>query len=152
MSPGGLPIMQRFFTHNLLRLLAVLALVVLAPTPHAAELGDVAARSYIGQPLSADVELLAGDGGPVQARLAQLDVYRGANITIVSEAAIQVKFMGGGRIGSIEVKLCTLQTQPSQHRRLRPDIRAKARIETLRILKFIPGPGPGTAQALPASL
>ena len=74
--------MQRFFTHNLLRLLAVLALAVLAPTPHAAELGDVAARSYIGQPLSADVELLAGDGGPVQARLAQLDVYRGANITM----------------------------------------------------------------------
>lgn len=82
MSPGGLSIMQRFFTHNLLRLLAVLALAVLAPTPHAAELGDVAARSYIGQPLSADVELLAGDGGPVQARLAQLDVYRGANITM----------------------------------------------------------------------
>lgn len=74
--------MQRFFTHNLLRLLAVLALAVLAPAPHAAELGDVAARSYIGQPLSADVELLAGDGGPVQARLAQLDVYRGANITM----------------------------------------------------------------------
>ena len=74
--------MQRFFTHNLLRLLAVLALAVLAPTPHAAELGDVTARSYIGQPLSADVELLAGDGGPVQARLAQLDVYRGANITM----------------------------------------------------------------------
>lgn len=74
--------MQRFFTHNFLRLLAVLALAVLAPAPHAAELGDVAARSYIGQPLSADVELLAGDGGPVQARLAQLDVYRGANITM----------------------------------------------------------------------
>lgn len=74
--------MQRFFTHNLLHLLAVLALVVQAPMPHAAELGDVAARSYIGQPLSADVELLAGDGGPVQARLAQLDVYRGANITM----------------------------------------------------------------------
>ena len=74
--------MQRFFTHNLLRLLAVLALIALAPTPHAAELGDIAARSYIGQPLSADVELLAGDGGPVQARLAQLDVYRGANITM----------------------------------------------------------------------
>ena len=74
--------MQRFLTHNLLRLLAVLALIALAPTPHAAELGDVAARSYIGQPLSADVELLAGDGGPVQVRLAQLDVYRGANITM----------------------------------------------------------------------
>ncbi|MPQ59835.1 hypothetical protein F8197_24655 [Duganella sp. FT27W] len=66
----------------MLRLLAVLALVAQAPMLHAAELGDVAARSYIGQPLSADVELLPGDGGPVQARLAQLDVYRGANITM----------------------------------------------------------------------
>ncbi|WP_371851792.1 type IV pilus assembly protein FimV, partial [Duganella phyllosphaerae] len=77
--------MQRYLLDILLRLVAVLALAmlaVLAPTLHAAELGDVAARSYIGQPLSADVELLAGDGGPVQARLAQPDVYRGANITM----------------------------------------------------------------------
>jgi pilus assembly protein FimV len=72
--------MLRFLHTNLLRLLA--CTVLLAPALHAAELGDVAARSYVGQPLSADVELLGGDGATVQARLAQPDVYRGANITM----------------------------------------------------------------------
>nr|GEU28044.1 chaperone protein DnaJ A6, chloroplastic [Tanacetum cinerariifolium] len=74
--------MQRLFSDNLLRLLACAAL--LAPATQAAELGEVAPRSYIGQPLSADIELaLAPDEvNGLQARLAEPDVYRGANIVM----------------------------------------------------------------------
>ncbi|NHZ35499.1 type IV pilus assembly protein FimV [Massilia rubra] len=52
---------------------------------HAAELGEAQVRSYIGQPLVADVELTALAESPeraasVQVRLADADVWRGANV------------------------------------------------------------------------
>ncbi|HEU4852009.1 MAG TPA: hypothetical protein VFT37_07625 [Telluria sp.] len=47
---------------------------------HAAELGDPVVKSHIGQPLVADIELLAEEGGAVRATIAHDDVYRGANI------------------------------------------------------------------------
>lgn len=49
---------------------------------HAAELGDARVNSFIGQHLSADIELTALDdpAGQVQVRVASLDVYRGANL------------------------------------------------------------------------
>jgi len=59
--------------------------LLLATAAPAAELGDIAVRSYIGQPLAADIELvqLAPDEvSALQVRLAQQDVYRGANITM----------------------------------------------------------------------
>jgi hypothetical protein len=48
----------------------------------AAELGEVVVQSYIGQPLVADIELtaLADPAAPVTVRLANADVYKGANI------------------------------------------------------------------------
>ncbi|RSZ56116.1 hypothetical protein HF313_09595 [Massilia atriviolacea] len=48
----------------------------------AAELGEALVRSYIGQPLVADVELtaLADPAASVQVRLADPDVWRGANV------------------------------------------------------------------------
>jgi len=52
---------------------------------NAAELGDVSARSFIGQPLSADIELVAlapDEVNALQVRLARPDVFRGANITM----------------------------------------------------------------------
>ncbi|USX13118.1 hypothetical protein NHH88_26195 [Oxalobacteraceae bacterium OTU3CAMAD1] len=70
----------------MLRSLACAAL--LAPAgivANAAELGDVSARSYIGQPLSADIELVAlapDEVNALQVRLARPDVFRGANITM----------------------------------------------------------------------
>jgi hypothetical protein len=47
-------------------------------------LGETRVRSHIGQPLSADIELneMANDKAPVQAALADMDVYRGANIAM----------------------------------------------------------------------
>jgi len=51
---------------------------------HAAELGEPLVRTYIGQPLVADIELtmLADPAVPVTVRVAHADVYRGANIAM----------------------------------------------------------------------
>lgn len=68
-----------FFRHCI-----ALVLAGLLGCAHAAELGDVAVGSYIGQPLAADIELisLADPAAPVAVKLANTDVYRGANITM----------------------------------------------------------------------
>jgi pilus assembly protein FimV len=58
---------------------------LLASAAQAAELGDIAPRSYIGQPLAVDIELTAlapDEIAGLQARLARADVYRGANVTM----------------------------------------------------------------------
>lgn len=62
--------------------LALLALC--CGVAHAAELGEVTVRSYLAQPLVADIELvsLADPAQPVQVRLASPDVYKGANIAM----------------------------------------------------------------------
>jgi len=64
---------------------ALLAAALLASAAGAAELGDIVPRSYIGQPLAADIELLAltpEEVAGLQVRLAAPDVYRGANVTM----------------------------------------------------------------------
>jgi hypothetical protein len=75
-------------------ILAFLALLASAGA-HSVELGEARVRSYIGQPLSADIELngMENDLAPVQAALADKDVYRGANIAMhpaLSGASISV--------------------------------------------------------------
>jgi len=64
-----------------------LALPVLAAalcgSLRAAELGEIKVNSHIGQQLSADIELVdltAADLGDLQARLANPDVFKGANV------------------------------------------------------------------------
>lgn len=60
---------------------AVLLLAAGAAT--AVELGDIAMRSHIGQPLVADIELTgAADAVPVQVAIADADVYRVASIAM----------------------------------------------------------------------
>ena len=64
---------------------ALACAVLLASVAQAAELGDISVRSFIGQPLAADIELvsLAPDEiNALQVRLAQADVFRGANIAM----------------------------------------------------------------------
>jgi pilus assembly protein FimV len=64
---------------------ALLGAALLASAAGAAELGDIVTRSYIGQPLAADIELVAltpDEVAGLQVRLAAPDVYRGANVTI----------------------------------------------------------------------
>ncbi|WP_332854775.1 type IV pilus assembly protein FimV [Duganella sp. S19_KUP01_CR8] len=75
--------MQR--TPFLTTIFACASALLLAAAAPAAELGDIAVRSYIGQPLAADIELvqLAPDEvSALQVRLAQQDVFRGANISM----------------------------------------------------------------------
>jgi pilus assembly protein FimV len=77
-------IMQRFTLTLMLRSLACAVLLASAGA-NAAELGDVSARSFIGQPLAADIELVAlapDEVNALQVRLARSDVFRGANITM----------------------------------------------------------------------
>ncbi len=64
------------------RLPLLLISALLAGASQAAELGEPRVTSYLGQPLVADVELLMLEdaGKPVAVRLANPDVYRGANI------------------------------------------------------------------------
>jgi len=61
-----------------------LVLAGLLTCAQAAELGDPLVRTYIGQPLVADIELtmLADPSVPVAVRIAHADVYRGANIAL----------------------------------------------------------------------
>ncbi len=64
---------------------AALALGLAFTGAHAAELGEAAVRSHIGQPLVADVELVdlsAQDLADLQARLASRDVFQGANVAV----------------------------------------------------------------------
>ncbi len=65
-----------------LPMLLTLLMLLLQPAS-AAEFGEVNVSSYIGQPLVAEVELLAltpEEQGALQVKPANLDVYRGANI------------------------------------------------------------------------
>ena len=58
---------------------------LLAGPATAAELGEVSVKSHIGQQLSADIELVdltPADLAEVQARLANPDVFKGANLSV----------------------------------------------------------------------
>ena len=75
---------RRFLSPLTLRAGALACAALLASPVTAAELGEVAVRSFVGQQLAADVELLGlapdeMNGLPV--RLASSDVYSGANLT-----------------------------------------------------------------------
>lgn len=69
---------------SLSRFCSCLLLATVSRWCGAAELGDAAVSSYIGQPLAAEIELtgLAEPGAAVTVRNASMDVYKGANIAI----------------------------------------------------------------------
>jgi hypothetical protein len=71
--------MPRRLSFQLASLLFACGLVA---SVQAAELGDVKVNSFVGQHLSADIELTSLDdpASQVQVRLASVDVYRGANL------------------------------------------------------------------------
>jgi hypothetical protein len=77
------PIESNYMRQRPYAVLAFLALLASAGA-HSVELGETRVRSHIGQPLSADIELngMENDKSPVQAALADMDVYRGANIAM----------------------------------------------------------------------
>ncbi|KQZ39473.1 hypothetical protein ASD58_03490 [Duganella sp. Root1480D1] len=69
-----------------IRALALPMLVIaLCGSLRAAELGEIKVNSHIGQQLSADIELVdltAADLADIQARLANPDVFKGANVAM----------------------------------------------------------------------
>lgn len=76
--------MQR--KHRLVSTLCALACAAsLAPAARAAELGEASVRSFIGQQLAADIELVSltpDEVAGLQVRLAPADVYQGASISM----------------------------------------------------------------------
>jgi hypothetical protein len=64
--------------------LVLLFAFLLGSLARAAELGEAVVRSHIGQPLVADIELtaLADPAVPVGVRMANADIYRGANLAM----------------------------------------------------------------------
>ncbi|MGZ8318159.1 MAG: type IV pilus assembly protein FimV [Telluria sp.] len=69
---------------RILQLASAITLSSALVCAHAVELGDVAVRSHIGQPLVADIELtgFSAADSPVEVRMARQDVYQGANISM----------------------------------------------------------------------
>lgn len=82
-------------------LLAALACAGVSPGARAAELGEASVRSFIGQPLDVDIELvaLAPDEQNLRVVPASPDVYKGANIAMnpaLQSLSLSIAH-GGGR-------------------------------------------------------
>lgn len=84
--------------------LCTLALAFGPLAASAAELGDVVMRSYIGQPLALDIDLVSltpEEEAGLQVRLARPDVYRGANVTMnpaLGSVRMQVERRGARQV------------------------------------------------------
>lgn len=137
-------------------LLSCLLLACAAPGPaHAAELGDARVLSYIGQRLSAEVELtLVEDASkPVQAQLARPDVYRGANVAmpaVLSGLDIAVIRQGGRQF----LRLASVKPVESRHLHVYLELvdggQRSVRLVTLWLTPD-PNPAPPPAPAAPAA-
>lgn len=79
-------------------------ILALAGAAHAAELGDIAPRSYIGQPLAVDIELVSlspEEALNLPVRLARADVYRAANAAMnpaLASVRMQVEKRGAKQV------------------------------------------------------
>ena len=87
------------------------------PPAMAAELGELAVLSHVGQPLLAEIELTAlapGEANCVAVRLASPDVYRGGGISM--DPALQVLTIAPlGRDGRRYVRVSTVQAIQAGH-------------------------------------
>lgn len=63
-------------------MLLACAMLATALPVEAAELGEPLVRSFLGQPIVADIELIPDEGGPIGVKLAHPNVYRGANMSV----------------------------------------------------------------------
>jgi hypothetical protein len=136
------------------RYLSILLFAIAASTGHAAELGEAQVQSHIGQALVADVELsLVEDGAnPVRVRLANPDVYRGANIAMPAVlSSLNMTVMR--RDGRQFLHLTSLKPVESRHLHLYLElldgVQRNVRLVTLWLTPD-PNPAPPDAQAVPA--
>ncbi|QNA99259.1 hypothetical protein [Massilia sp. Se16.2.3] len=111
---------------------------------HAAELGEAKVGSHIGQPLVADVELTMIDdaANPVQVRLADPNVYRGANIAMPAVlGSLNMSVMR--RDGRQFLHLTSLKPVEGRHLHLYLDLAdGKERQVRLVTLWLTPDPNP----------
>ena len=134
-----------------------LVLALLTSTPAlAAELAEPSVRSYQGQQLSADIELVslgADEADGVQVRLAQPNVYQGANVAM-HPALRGVHLSVARRDGRQFLHMTTLQPVDADHLivffEMGPAGRQEVRSATLW-LQPDPHPAPPPAPAAVAS-
>lgn len=145
--------MQR--TPFLTLILACAGALSLAAAASAAELGEVAVRSFIGQPLSADIELvqLAPDEvSALQVRLAQPDVYRGASITM-NPALASVHLSVVRRDGRQFLHLTTTRNIDAEYVHLFLELSAAGRHEVRAATVWLqPDPNPAPLPSAPPML
>ena len=145
--------MQR--TPFLTSILAGAGALLLAAAAPAAELGDIAVRSFIGQPLAADIELvqLAPDEvSALQVRLAQQDVYRGANISM-NPALASVHMAVVRRDGRQFLHITTTRNIDTDYVHLFLELSAAGRQEVRAATVWLqadPNPAPPPLPAAPA--
>jgi pilus assembly protein FimV len=132
------------------------ALLLAAAQARAAELGDVTVRSFIGQPLAADIELvqLAPDEvSALQVKLAQPDVFRGANITM-NPALGSVHMSIYRRDGRQFLHVTTTRNIDAEYVHLFLELSAAGRQDVRAAtvwLQVDPNPAPPVQVALPAA-
>jgi hypothetical protein len=124
---------------------------------HAAELGEARVSSHIGQQLVADMELTALDdaAAQVQVRLANPDVYRGANIAmpaVLSSMTMSVMQRDGRQF----LHVTSLKPVESEHLHLYLELvdggRRSVRLSTLWLTPDpnpAPPPAPRIAEPIP---
>ena len=134
-------------------ILTTLLLAGATATSHAAELGEARVLSHIGQALVADVELtlVEDPGTPVAVRLANADVYRGANIVmppVLSSLDMRVTRRDGRQF----LHLTSLKPVESRHLHVYLDLAdAGQRSVRLVTLWLTPDPNPAPVPVPPAS-
>ncbi|MRV76856.1 hypothetical protein GJ700_34615, partial [Duganella sp. FT92W] len=136
-----------------------IAAALLAGTPaRAAELGDIAVRTYLNQPLTADIELVmlspdeAAEGVPV--RMAGPNIYQGANVRM-HPALAGARMSVQRKDHRLFVHIVTLQPVDTEVVHLYLELgngsRAVVRAATLWLTPEPPGaPRPPVVRPLPA--
>jgi pilus assembly protein FimV len=139
--------------------IAVVAALLAAAPARAAELGDIAVRTYLNQPLTADIELVmlspdeAAEGVPV--RLAGANIYQGANVRM-HPALAGARMSVQRKEGRLFVHIVTLQPVDTEVVHLFLELgsgsRAVVRAATVWLTPEPPGaPRPPVVRPLPAT-
>lgn len=140
--------------------IAIAAAMLAGPPASAAELGDIAVRTYLNQPLTADIELVmltpeeAAEGVPV--RMAGPNIYQGANVRM-HPALAGARMSVQRKDQRLYVHLVTLQPVDTDVVHLYLELgngsRAVVRAVTLWLTPEPPGaPRPPVVRPLPAQV
>ncbi|MTV41927.1 type IV pilus assembly protein FimV, partial [Duganella radicis] len=130
--------------------------LALAGAVHAAELGEIAPRSYIGQPLAVDIDLVSltpEEASGLQVRLAAPDVYRGAN-TVMNPALGSVRMQVERRGGKPVLHVTTTRAVEAEYLHLYVALGVPGKQEVRLATVWLqpdPNPAPPPAPAAPVA-